>query len=398
MSPFFPILPGLSPSPVAVEGDLPPPEAQDGFFQALEALLSGSEAPPETPAPEEPLDSADSRPADPEPDATAMVTIPLVHSLAPEIAPALAEAPPVQAPPPAAQIPEPAEAPIPETDLLPPEPLPPETPITGAPDPALPEVPGLSAAPLPARPASPSVKPREPLAPAKTENKAESIDPAPPADPLPQTDKAPPESVTAPEPTPAPMPQKTPEQTPQAAPQPAQTVPPSEPPTKPQLQPQQTPAPAAPSALSAHTVENIAALSAQITRRMTDKTAHFDMQLKPADQGQVDVRLEISAEGKLSAHMSFDSPLSESEFRGRQDELRRQLEQAGFQMDKDSLSFSSRERRQESPPQPRERAAPPEPSETADAPIASTLPRSYALARLDGLYSDGQRLSLSLLV
>ncbi|MFT4090779.1 MAG: flagellar hook-length control protein FliK [Asticcacaulis sp.] len=152
--------------------------------------------------------------------------------------------------------------------------------------------------------------------------------------------------------------------------------------------------------LSSHTVENIAALSAQITRKLAGKTTQFDMQLTPADQGRVDVRLEIGSDGKLSAHMSFDSPISESEFRGRQDELRRQLEQAGFQLEDGALSFSSRDR------QRRDSDRQPVPDMTADneisAPAAAPL-RPYAGASAngvygDGLYSTGQTLSLSLLV
>lgn len=95
--------------------------------------------------------------------------------------------------------------------------------------------------------------------------------------------------------------------------------------------------------MSPQAADNIAALSALIQKRMNGKSTQFDMQLKPADQGRVDVRLEIAQDGKISAHLSFDNPISESEFRGKQDDLKRQLEQAGFQLDDDALSFSSRD-------------------------------------------------------
>lgn len=92
---------------------------------------------------------------------------------------------------------------------------------------------------------------------------------------------------------------------------------------------------------SAQAAENIAALSAQITRRLGSKSTSFDMELRPTDMGKVEVKLEIGHDGKLTAHLRFDSPVAESEFKGRQDDLRRQLEQAGFQMDDASLSFTS---------------------------------------------------------
>lgn len=92
---------------------------------------------------------------------------------------------------------------------------------------------------------------------------------------------------------------------------------------------------------SAQAAENIAALSAQITRRLGSKSTRFDMELRPTDMGKVEVKLEIGHDGKLTAHLRFDSPVAESEFKGRQDDLRRQLEQAGFQMDDASLNFAS---------------------------------------------------------
>ncbi|GGZ19743.1 flagellar hook-length control protein FliK [Asticcacaulis endophyticus] len=95
--------------------------------------------------------------------------------------------------------------------------------------------------------------------------------------------------------------------------------------------------------MSNQTADNIAALAANIHKRMDGKSMRFDMELRPSDMGRVDVRMEINADGKLSAHLSFDSPAAESEFRGRQDELRRQLEQSGFNLEDGSLSFSSRD-------------------------------------------------------
>lgn len=161
---------------------------------------------------------------------------------------------------------------------------------------------------------------------------------------------------------------------------------------------------------SAHAAENIAALSAQITRRLGSKSTSFDMELRPTDMGKVEVKLEIAHDGKLTAHLRFDSPVAESEFKGRQDDLRRQLEQAGFQMDDASLSFTSGDQgrgRQYTASQSSDYELPvPEADTTVadahtliDAQLmaASADPASYARLSADG-YGAARTLSLSLLV
>ncbi|MCA1936458.1 MAG: flagellar hook-length control protein FliK [Asticcacaulis sp.] len=161
---------------------------------------------------------------------------------------------------------------------------------------------------------------------------------------------------------------------------------------------------------SAHAAENIAALSAQITRRLGSKSTSFDMELRPTDMGKVEVKLEIAHDGKLTAHLRFDSPVAESEFKGRQDDLRRQLEQAGFQMDDASLSFTSGDQgrgRQYTASQSSdyELTVPEADTTVADAHTlidaqlmaASADPAFYARLSADG-YGPARTLSLSLLV
>ena len=45
----------------------------------------------------------------------------------------------------------------------------------------------------------------------------------------------------------------------------------------------------------------------------------------------------------MSARLAFDNPAAAADLRGRADELRRQLEAAGFQMTEDALDFSQRD-------------------------------------------------------
>lgn len=97
------------------------------------------------------------------------------------------------------------------------------------------------------------------------------------------------------------------------------------------------------SSLSRATIETTATLAAQITSRLAGRSTRFELGLTPEGLGRVDVTLDIDADGQLSARLAFDNPLAATELRGRADELRRQLEDAGFTLARDALDFSSRD-------------------------------------------------------
>lgn len=107
-------------------------------------------------------------------------------------------------------------------------------------------------------------------------------------------------------------------------------------------------APAAPaevvtSTLSRATVETTVQIAAQIARRLEGKQTRFDMILTPEDLGRVEVSLDIDPDGRLAARLAFDNPAAAADLRGRADELRRQLTDAGFHLAGDSLEFSERD-------------------------------------------------------
>jgi flagellar hook-length control protein FliK len=95
-----------------------------------------------------------------------------------------------------------------------------------------------------------------------------------------------------------------------------------------------------PAAASADTV---ASLAASIVRRLEGRSTRFDVELHPAELGAVQVRLEIARDGQVQAQLAFDNPMAAADLRARADELRRMLEQAGFQLSQDALSFEHRE-------------------------------------------------------
>ena len=97
------------------------------------------------------------------------------------------------------------------------------------------------------------------------------------------------------------------------------------------------------SQLSRVAIEATAQIAAQILRRLEGRSTRFEMALRPDELGRVDVKLDIDAEGRLKARMAFDNPAAATDLRGRADELRRQLEDAGFHMADDAFEFAERD-------------------------------------------------------
>lgn len=90
--------------------------------------------------------------------------------------------------------------------------------------------------------------------------------------------------------------------------------------------------------------ELVAQLAATIVRKLEGRTTRFNMELNPAEMGRVDVKLSIDKDGRVAAQMAFDNPVAAADMRGRADELRRQLEQAGFQVAGEDLTFAERKK------------------------------------------------------
>uniref|UniRef100_UPI0025FA8762 flagellar hook-length control protein FliK n=1 Tax=Brevundimonas sp. TaxID=1871086 RepID=UPI0025FA8762 len=107
------------------------------------------------------------------------------------------------------------------------------------------------------------------------------------------------------------------------------------------------PQPARPdaAAVQRQSFDAVTQVAAQIIRRLEGRSTRFEMELHPADMGRVDVRLDIDAEGRVAARLAFDNPAAAADLRGRADELRRNLEDAGFQLADDALDFADREGR-----------------------------------------------------
>lgn len=81
-------------------------------------------------------------------------------------------------------------------------------------------------------------------------------------------------------------------------------------------------------------------LAAEISRKFEGKSAQFDISLTPEGLGKVDVKITINARGEVSAAMKFDNPQAAAELKGRTAELQRALEQSGFSLSQEGISFT----------------------------------------------------------
>ncbi|WP_246347512.1 flagellar hook-length control protein FliK [Brevundimonas basaltis] len=95
--------------------------------------------------------------------------------------------------------------------------------------------------------------------------------------------------------------------------------------------------------LSRGAVDATAQIAAQILRKLDGRSTRFEIALRPDELGRVDVKLDIDAEGRLAARLAFDNPAAATDLRGRAEELRRQLEAAGFHLGEDALEFAERD-------------------------------------------------------
>ena len=95
--------------------------------------------------------------------------------------------------------------------------------------------------------------------------------------------------------------------------------------------------------LSQASLETTVQIAAQISSKLAGRSTRFEMGLTPEGLGRVDVSLDIDANGQLQARLAFDNPLAATELRGRADELRRQLESAGFTIAHDGFEFTDRQ-------------------------------------------------------
>lgn len=92
------------------------------------------------------------------------------------------------------------------------------------------------------------------------------------------------------------------------------------------------------------TAQTVPMLATEIVRKSGGRSAQFDISLTPEGLGKVDVQISINTKGEVRASMMFDTPQAAAELRGRAAELQKSLEQSGFQVSQNGLSFSDTSR------------------------------------------------------
>ncbi|MCR5874745.1 flagellar hook-length control protein FliK [Phenylobacterium sp. J426] len=86
--------------------------------------------------------------------------------------------------------------------------------------------------------------------------------------------------------------------------------------------------------------ETVASLAAEIIKKLDARSTRFDVELDPLGLGKVDVRVEIGANGRMTAALSFENPQAAADLKARSGELQKALEQAGFDLS-GGLSFDT---------------------------------------------------------
>jgi flagellar hook-length control protein FliK len=84
-------------------------------------------------------------------------------------------------------------------------------------------------------------------------------------------------------------------------------------------------------------------VSVQISKAINAGNDKILIQLKPAEMGRVDVQMEVSQDGRVTAVVSADNKSTLDLLQKDAKELQQALQQAGLQVDNESLSFNLRE-------------------------------------------------------
>lgn len=89
------------------------------------------------------------------------------------------------------------------------------------------------------------------------------------------------------------------------------------------------------------------AIAMQMNKNIQKGVSNFEIRLDPAQLGRVDVKMEISTDGRLTAHMVVESPETLDLLRKDANALEKALTNAGLEMDDEGMTFSLSEDNQQ---------------------------------------------------
>lgn len=89
-----------------------------------------------------------------------------------------------------------------------------------------------------------------------------------------------------------------------------------------------------------------AAVASTLISHAKAGSSEFNIRLDPAGLGQIDVKMKVSSDGQVRAHLIVDQPATLDLMMRDRQHLQQQLDQAGFKTDSSSLQFSLRDQGQ----------------------------------------------------
>lgn len=98
--------------------------------------------------------------------------------------------------------------------------------------------------------------------------------------------------------------------------------------------------PVVPGGSTQASVSTVTNLAAQIVQQSRGKASRFDITLNPAGLGQVNVQVQITAKGALTAALTFQKPEAAGELQARAADLSQALRDAGFDIAPGGLSLA----------------------------------------------------------
>lgn len=84
-------------------------------------------------------------------------------------------------------------------------------------------------------------------------------------------------------------------------------------------------------------------IAVQIAKHLSDGVNRFNIRISPPEMGRIEVRLEITDGGKVTAHLVADKPETLDLLQKDRATLEKALAEAGLDTDADTLNFSMRE-------------------------------------------------------
>jgi hypothetical protein len=137
----------------------------------------------------------------------------------------------------------------------------------------------------------------------------------------------------------------------------------------------------------------LTALASTLVAHAKAGDSEFNIRLDPAGLGQIDVKMKVSSDGEVRAHLIVDQPATLDLMMRDRQQLQQQLDQAGFKTDGSSLQFSLKDQGQgQQQANQGQQSQPSTASQSADTVL--TPVQSAVYARQSYVRSDGVDLSV----